>query len=81
MSGNALAPQTARGWPGRMFSGALGMAPGAQARFLCLLVALIGFGMRVYRLGDVSLGGDEGFTYSLASRDYPGLLAEIIRLG
>ena len=81
MSGNVLAPQTARGWPGRMFSGALGMAPGAQARFLCLLVALIAFGMRVYRLGDVSLGGDEGFTYSLASRDYPGLLAEIIRLG
>jgi hypothetical protein len=64
-----------------MLPGALGFAPGAQARFICLLVALIAFGMRVYRLGDVALGGDEGFTYVLASRDYPGLLSEIIRLG
>jgi hypothetical protein len=67
--------------PARWFSSEFWTRPEARGRLLCLLIVLVAFGMRVYRLGDVALSGDEGFTHILASRDYAGLLSEIIRLG
>lgn len=65
----------------RFLAGVFEIAPETRTRLACLLIVLIAFGMRVYRLGDVELSGDEGFTYTLASRDYPSMLSEIIRLG
>jgi len=53
----------------------VGLNSGAQraVRLLCLLVILVGFGLRVYRLGAQSLWYDEGFSVWLARQPLPAI--------
>lgn len=48
---------------------------------LALGLLLLALGLRVFQLGGPQFTGDEGFTFELASRPYPDLAREILRLG
>ncbi len=67
--------------PKRMLTTSIRRIVVARWQPIALLLILLSFGMRAYRLGDVPIWGDEGFTFTLASRGYPELAEKILEMG
>ncbi len=53
----------------------------AQHIGLCTLLVLVGFGLRMFRLGFQELRGDEAFSYLVSRQPFVQIIPELLRMG